>query len=127
MKKTITLLALTIFVVSGLAFAAQSADLTGTWEGPLPVADAGIELFMTLEVQHSGDEITGKINDDQGYIDCEITDALLDGKTFTFMAIANTPDGDYDLTFTMTVEGDTMTGSWETDGMSGEWEAERQK
>ena len=81
MKKTTILLA--VILLSGLASAAQ-INLTGTWEGPLPVADAGIELVVTLECQHSGDEITGKINDDQGFIDCEITEAKLDGNTFVW-------------------------------------------
>ena len=94
-------------------------------EGPTLVEGAGIELVLTLVVEQEGDEIKGKINDDQGFIDCEITEPKLEGNTFTFLAVANTPDGDYEMIFEVEIEGNTMTGTWEVEGMYGEWTAEK--
>lgn len=124
-NKTGILLVLSLLVVSGLSISSQKLDLAGTWEGPTLVDSAGIELILTLVLEQDGDEITGKINDNQGFIDCEITNPNLDGNTFTFNAIANTPDGDYELIFEVKIEGNTMTGAWETDGAYGEWTAEK--
>ena len=124
-NKTIVFIILSVFAVSGVSIAYQELNISGTWEGPTLVESAGIELILTLVVEQEGDEIKGKINDDQGFIDCEISEPKLEGNTFTFLATAVTPDGDYELLFEVEVEGDTMTGSWETDGSYGEWTAQK--
>ena len=123
--KPIIFLALSVFILSSLTVASQKVELGGTWEGPTLVEGAGIELILTLVVEMEGDEIKGKINDDQGFIDCAITEPKLEGNAFTFMAVANTPDGDYDMVFNVKIEGKTMTGTWESGGMIGEWTAEK--
>ncbi|MGD2294428.1 MAG: hypothetical protein PVF22_01155 [Candidatus Aminicenantes bacterium] len=124
-NKMLIFLVLSAFVASGVSFASQKLNISGTWEGPTLVEGAGIELILTLVVEQKSSEIQGKINDDQGFIDCEIKDPKLEGNTFTFVAVAVTPDGDYEMFFEVTIEGNTMTGSWETEGIYGEWTAEK--
>ena len=127
-KPMIILLTLCMLFGFSLGVSAVQINLTGTWVGPTHVEGPGIDLEMTLVLEHKGDTITGKFNDDMGFVDCEITDAKLEGNVFTFKAVANTPDGDVAMKTTVTVNGDTMEGKWEgEDGTYGEWTAKRQK
>jgi hypothetical protein len=94
----------------------------------MPVAEAGIELQLTLTLEKKDGRLTGRLEDDMGYIDCEIADALLEDTALTFTAVAQTPDGSFDMTFDMRIDGETMTGTWEIPGMAaGDWTAEKQK
>ncbi|UCC39286.1 MAG: hypothetical protein JSV96_16030 [Candidatus Aminicenantes bacterium] len=113
--------------ISPLAPSQAKVDLNGTWEGSTLVEGAGIELVLTLVLEHKADTITGKLNDDQGYIDSEITEVTLENNVLTFNAIANTPDGDIPMSFKMTVTGDKMEGEWEAGGVYGSWSPERKK
>lgn len=117
----------TVLVLTTLLFGGQ-ADPTGTWVGPMPVAEAGIELQLTLTLENKDGQLTGRLKDDMGYIDCEIADAVLEDTALTFTAAAQTPDGAFDLNFNMRIDGETMAGTWEIPGMAtGDWTAEKQK
>jgi hypothetical protein len=120
------ILALALFVLSGVVFSSGKTDLTGTWEGETSV-EGGPTLVLTLTLEHKGDAITGTMTDDMGYIDSEITEAKLEGEVFTFKAIAQTPAGEVALNFKVTVAGDSMEGAWESEdgAYSGEWTATR--
>jgi hypothetical protein len=125
-----TLLALSVLFlfISLLAFSQEKVDLNGTWEGPMHVEEAGIDLLLTLALEHKDDTITGKLNDDMGYINCDITEAKLENDVFTFEAVAVTPDGEIPMSFKMTVTGDKMEGEWDAGGMAfGTWAPERKK
>ena len=82
-------LALSLLFILPQAFSQEQTNLTGTWEGPTYVEGAGIELVMILVLEHKDDTITGKLNDDQGYIDSEIKEVKLEGNVFTFQASRN--------------------------------------
>lgn len=127
MKKNIAvLMSLALIVSASMMFAQGGINLTGTWEGPTLAEGPDIDLTFTLVLEHKGAAITGKLNDDMGYIDCEITDAKLEKNVLTFNAVANTPDGDMDMTFTMTVSAKKMEGTWEAgDMVTGNWTAEK--
>ena len=130
MRKFLSIsLALSLLFISTLAFSQEKVDLNGTWEGPIYVEEAGIELGLTLFLEHKDDTITGKLNDTEGYIDCEITEAKLENNLFSFSAVAMTPDGgEIPMSFQMTVTGDKMEGEWDAGGMAyGTWAPERKK
>lgn len=119
---------LVLFLISSMAFAQEGNNLTGTWEGATWVAGPEIELVLTLVLVHDKDKITGKINDDAGYINCEITEVKLEKNVFTFNAVANAPDGDVIMTFELKVAGDKIDGQWTTEGgFSGTWTPQRKK
>ena len=115
--------------ISPKAGSQEKVDLNGTWEGPIYVEEAGIELGLTLFLEHKEDTITGKLNDTEGYIDCEITEAKLENNVFTFSIVAMGPDGgEIPMSFKMTVTGDKMEGEWDAAGMAfGSWAPERKK
>ena len=52
MRKFLTTsLALSLLFISPLAFSQEKVDLNGTWEGPIYVEEAGIELALTLVLE----------------------------------------------------------------------------
>lgn len=129
MKRILAILStLSLLFILPLVSSQEKVNLSGTWEGPTYVEEAGIELALTLVLEHKNDTITGKLNDDMGYIDSEITDAKLEDNVFTFKAVAQTPDGEVPMSFKMTVTGDKMEGEWDAEGVAtGSWAPERKK
>ena len=126
--KFLLIFGLAVFILSGFVFSLGETDLTGTWEGETYV-EGGPTLLLTLVLEHKGEAITGTLADDMGYIDAEITEAKLAGDEFTFQAIAQSPVGEINLLFKVTVSGDTMEGAWESEdgAYAGEWTATREK
>ena len=126
--KKMSILLLTLILSSGfnLLFADGAADLSGTWEGPTYAESAGAELVMTLVLKHEGDNVSGTIKDDMGYLDCMIKDASLEDDVLKFKATAVTPVGDLIVEFVMKVAGPAMEGEWQAeDGSSGTWSPEK--
>jgi hypothetical protein len=122
------ILTLTVLIFSGSLFSSEETDLTGIWEGETYV-EGGPALMLILSVEHKGEDITGNLSDDMGYIDSEISEAKLEGDVFTFLAVAQSPEGDIVLAFKVTVAGDSMEGAWEAENGAyfGEWTAVREK
>lgn len=125
MKKQVTAVLSMIILLGSLPVLLQAEmNLTGTWEGSTYVEGPGIDLFLTLVLEHKDNTITGKINDDMGYIDSEISEVTLEGNKLTFKAVAMTPDGDIPMTFKMEVGENEMTGEWNAGDMAyGTWTA----
>ena len=118
-----------LLLISGIVFSQERIDLNGTWKGETYV-EGGPEIYLllTLVLEYKDNEITGKLNDDMGYISSEITEGKLESEVFTFKAIAQAPEGDISLSFKVTVTGDTMEGEWESEeGYYGSWTATREK
>lgn len=126
MKKNLSILVvLGLFTILNSAYAAE-INLTGTWEGPTYAEGADIDLVFTVVLEHKNGAITGKLTDDMGFINCDITEAKLENNIFTFEAIANTPDGDIPMKFEMTAAENKLEGKWEAgDSVYGEWTAEK--
>jgi hypothetical protein len=126
-RKLLLIMGLAVFILSSFVFSLGKTDLTGTWEGETYV-EGGPTLVLTLILEHKGDEITGTLADDMGYIDAEISDAKLEGDAFSFNAIAQTPVGELTLIFKVTVAENSMEGAWESEdgAYAGEWTATRE-
>lgn len=118
-----------IFCILVLSFNltfAQKVDLSGTWKGATFAAGPDIDLNLTLVIEHKDNKITGKLKDDLGFINSPITEAKLVENTLTFKSIAQTPDGDVDMTFKLSVKKDVLDGSWKADdGTTGDWTAKK--
>ncbi len=126
--KKMPYLVLMLALLAGLALTGekQALNLTGTWEGPTYIEGPGIDLTMTLILGHDGDVITGALNDDLGYIACEITDPKISGGIFTFSAIAMTPDGDVPVNFKLKISESTLEGEWTAGDVAyGSWTAHK--
>lgn len=130
MKRPLLLLSTVfiLFLLASPALTQEKIDLTGKWKGPTVAQGPDIEIMLTLILNHKDNAITGKLTDDQGYINCDITGVKLAKDVLTFKAIANTPDGNLGMGFQMTVKGDEMKGKWEAeDGVTGSWTTNRVK
>lgn len=126
--KKIQYMALMLALLTGLTLAdsEQAVNLTGTWEGPTYAEGPGIDINITLVLKHEGDAITGAINDDLGYIACEITDPKIEGDVFIFSATAMTPDGDVPVNFKLTISESTLEGEWTAGDVAyGSWTANK--
>jgi len=123
-RNRMVLMTLSLLMIIGIAYSQEKLDLTGTWEGSTFAEGPGFDMVFTLVLEHKNDAITGKLSDDMGYIDSEITEVKLDGDVLTFEAIAMTPDGDVTMVFTMKCSAGELKGEWDAEGEAyGEWTA----
>lgn len=124
-KNTVILLTLSLLFIFGNAYSQGKLDLTGTWEGSTFAEGPGFDMVFTLVLKHEDDAITGKLTDDMGYIDSEITGAKLEGDVLTFEAIAMAPDGEIPMIFTLKCSSSELKGEWDAGGGEayGEWTA----
>ncbi len=120
---------LSLLLISGIVLSQERIDLSGKWTGETYVEGGpDIILLLTLVLEYKDNKITGKLNDDMGYIGSEITEVELESEVFTFKAIAQAPAGDISLSFKVTVTGDIMEGEWNSEeGYYGSWTATREK
>jgi len=123
------ILVLSLLLISSIVFSQERIDLNGTWKGETYVEGGpDIYLMLTLVLEQKDNKIAGRLNDDMGYIDSEITEGELESNVFTFKAVAQSPEGDITTSFKVTVTGDIMEGEWDTEeGYYGSWTATREK
>ena len=119
------LLVLSLLFTIGIAFSQAKLDLTGTWEGPTYAEGPGFDMVFTLVLEQKNDVITGKLNDDLGYIDSDITEVTLTDGVLTFEAVANSPEGEIFMSFTLKCSNSELKGEWDAGGGAayGEWTA----
>jgi len=123
-QNRLALMTLSLLFIIGIAYSQEKLDLTGTWEGSTFAEGAGFALVFTLVLEHKDDAITGKLSDDMGYIDSEITEVKLEGDVLTFEAIAMAPDGNLTMLFTLKCSDEELKGEWDAEGEAfGEWTA----
>jgi len=108
-------------------FAAENIELTGIWEGVIYLSNLDIDMEIILVLEEKNGMVTGRISDDWGYMDCDITDPVLKQNILTFKAMVETSHGDHQMAFRMIVAGDKMTGQWESLGSFGDWSLVKRK
>jgi hypothetical protein len=108
-------------------FAAENIELTGTWEGVIYLSNLDIDMEIILVLVKKNGIVTGRISDDWGYLDCDITDPVLKQNILTFKVMVETSHSDHQMAFRMMVSGDKMTGQWESLGSFGDWSLVKQK
>jgi hypothetical protein len=99
---------------------AQDIDVTGDWE-MTTVTPRG-ERTQTVHFEQEGEKITVTM---QGMRGGEFTaEGTIQGNTIEWSLIRSTPRGDMTITYTGTVDGDTMSGEVEMGDIgSAEWKA----
>ena len=120
MKKTISIFALTVFLIAAAGLmSGQSTDLSGTWVGETVIPDAIDPDEITMVLTKENGEYSGKVSDSMGmFDDTECEDIKFVDNKLTFNIEANTGEGYMRIYVTLIVEGDTLSGNWEDEAGS---------
>lgn len=106
MKKMCSLLSVLSLVLIPLLLTAQEVNVTGDWE--MTTQSPRGERTQTIHIEQDGEKITVTMEGRQGE---EITaEGTVKGNKIEWSMTRSTPRGDFTITYTGTVEGDTMSG-----------------
>jgi opacity protein-like surface antigen len=119
MRRLLTLAVAAVFALPSVA-AAQAApakpDSTkkeepashlGSWRGSVSTEQGNQEVWMT--VKKDGDKLSGTTGSQMG--ETPLYDISIKGDTLSAGASMQTPNGNFDLWYTMILKGQTLTGS----------------
>lgn len=106
-------LVLSLAVVAGAVFVAQSVDVTGKWILDMQT-DAGSGT-PTVTLKQEGEKLTGHYTGQLG--DTDITGSVK-GSEFTFWFAGDAQGQQFKVTYSGTVEKDTMKGTVDLGGMA---------
>jgi len=122
MRKTCSLLSVLALVLIPLLLTAQDVNVTGDWE--MTTQSPRGERTQTIHIEQDGEKITVTMEGRQGE---EITaEGTVKGNKIEWSMTRSTPRGDFTITYTGTVEGDTMSGEAQMgDFGSMEWKAKK--
>lgn len=85
-----------------------SVDLSGTWQGNMTIQGATVPL--SFELNDDGSLVSGSFS--QSYASYNFSvNSRVSGNTITITASATTQSVSYTMSFTATVNGDTMSGN----------------
>ncbi len=116
-----------VFLTPKPCLAEDTAEISGTWEGIIYLSELDIDMEIILVLAEDSGQVSGRISDDWGYLDCDITDAALRRNILTFKAMVETAQNDHQMVFQLKVDGDQMTGQWESLGSFGDWSLSKKK
>jgi len=106
MKKMCSLLSILSLVLIPFLLTAQEVNVTGDWE--MTTQSPRGERTQTIHIEQEGEKITVTMEGRQGE---EITgEGTVKGNKIEWSMTRSTPRGDFTITYTGTVEGDTMSG-----------------
>lgn len=95
---------------------AQESPVVGNWKTVVATDMGNFEAMMTIAESDAG--YTVDITDipaagapPMPEMESTISDVVVDGASFSFKRQLTTPQGPMDLTYSGTVEGDTLTGT----------------
>ena len=116
-------------VVAGALFAlmitvpiqAQDVDITGKWESTRETQQGTMTTTFTFE--QDGGKLTGTLGSQRG--DMEISDGTIKGNKISFKIVMTRGDRTFEMTYSGTVEGDTITGTMQTPRGEQPWTATR--
>ncbi len=124
MSKSIKTLALGILILAGLSLFALAVDVSGTWEVTAQTQQG--DWTSEMKIQQDGEKITVTMEGFQGN-EMKGEGTLKDNKIEWTVTIS-TQQGDFSISYTGTVEGDTMSGEAAIGDMgSMEWAANKKK
>ncbi len=125
MSKSTKTLTLGILILAGLSLFALAVDVSGTWEMVIQTP-RGDERTSEMKIEQDGEKITVTMEGFQGN-EMKGEGAIKDNKIEWNVTIS-TPRGDFSISYTGTVEGDTMSGEAQMgDFGSMEWTAKKKK
>ena len=115
-------LALSVLLAAAVFAAPASAQsFVGEWKATAQAPDGPITETITVEKTADGYSITGGAVDrppPDGSTAGPGVDIVIEGDTFSYKRIVQTPGGPLEIVYKGTVSGDTFTGSGEVMGFS---------
>jgi hypothetical protein len=121
MKKLISVYAFFFLMMTPLLLTAQEVDISGDWE--LTSEMRGREITQNLKIVQDGEKITVTM---EGRMGEQTGEGTIKGNKVEWSITMNTQRGDFTITYTGTVEGDTMTGEAQMgDFGAREWTAKK--
>lgn len=127
--KTFLTICTCLFLLAGAALA---ASIDGKWKSERKMERDGQSFTITqnLTLKADGSKLTGTVATTFGENEnppAEIKDGKIDGNKFSFTTTMSTPNGDFKMTYSGTVEGDMLKGTAEREGgQARPFEAKRQ-
>lgn len=100
---------------------AQDVDITGEWESTRETQQGTMTTTFTFE--QDGGKLTGTLTSQRG--DMEISDGTIEGNKISFKLVMTRGDSTIEMTYSGTVEGDTITGTMQTPRGEQPWTAQR--
>lgn len=120
-------------VVAGALFAlmltvpveAQDVDITGKWESTRETQQG--TMTTTFTFAQDGGKLTGTLGSQRGDMEIseEISDGTIEGNKISFQVVMTRGDRTFEMTYSGTVEGDTITGTMQTPRGEQPWTAQR--
>ena len=105
-----------------LLFASAAlAAIDGKWVAERKMERDGqsFTIIQTFDLKNDGGKLTGTLTMQFGDMEprtIEIKDGKVEGDKFSFNTTLSTPNGDFKMTYSGTVEGETLKGNAERDG-----------
>ena len=123
MKTKSILLAAVCFLLLSLAHVAraQNTDVTGSWQLSMPGRNGNM-MTENLTLKQDGTKLTGTIKGRRG--DEPVT-GTINGNDIDFSVAISTPNGNFNLDYKGTVDGDSMKGTMQVMGNSVNWTAKK--
>lgn len=122
MSKSLKELAFGILVVASLSVVGLAADISGTWAMTLETQRGPMESEMTIE--QDGENIKVTMEGFQG--DEMIGEGTFKDNKAEWSVTVSTPNGDFTISYTGTLEEDTLSGEAEMgDFGTMEWTAKK--
>jgi hypothetical protein len=121
MKKLISVYAFFFLLMIPLMLTAQEVDISGDWE--LTSEMRGREITQNLKIVQDGEKITVTM---EGRMGEQTGEGTIKGNKVEWSITMNTQRGEFTITYTGTVEGDTMKGEAQMgDFGAREWTAKK--
>jgi len=129
MKKSLAALCagVVMFAVTALA-----ASIDGKWVSERKMERDGQSFTITskMNLKAEGSKLTGTVQTSFGDNDgpsADVKDGKIEGNKFSFTTTMSTPNGDFKMLWSGTMEGDTLKGTTEREGgQARPFEAKRQ-
>ncbi len=121
MKKLGSVFAMLSLVLMPILLTAQDVDVSGDWE--LTSEMRGREITQNLKIVQDGEKITVTM---EGRMGEQTGEGTIKGNKVEWSITMNTQRGEFTITYTGTVEGDTMKGEAQMgDFGAREWTAKK--
>ncbi len=107
-----------LFLLAGMALA---GSIDGKWVSERKMEREGqtFTIVQTFDLKSDGSKLGGTITMQFGDMEprsVEIKEGKIDGNKFLFTTVMNTPNGEMKISYSGTVEGDTLKGTAEREG-----------
>ena len=122
MSKNYSIFTFCILVLLAIYLSAQEVDVTGDWEMTFKTP-RGDERTRDISFEQEGEKLTVTMQGRRG----EVTaDGTVKGNEIEWTITRSTPRGEFTMTYTGKIEGDTMSGEVQMgDFGSSEWTAKK--